>query len=163
MLPLSVAEIGQPQIIKRIGGNPDVKQHLENLSINRLIRICEKTISYPQNQGKKDNDEKQKSICIRFIKEDGGFCPGTCYDPVSSFFLRKQLCFYGGRNFRKSRLNGRRVKDCGRVRDFGSAGPFRSGDYGSTRENRYHRSGSSQRRFFFFHSPSVIDAFRFRK
>ena len=34
MLPLSVAEIGQPQIIKRIGGNPDVKQHLENLGFH---------------------------------------------------------------------------------------------------------------------------------
>ncbi len=34
MLPLSVAELGQPQIIKRIGGNPDVKQHLENLGFH---------------------------------------------------------------------------------------------------------------------------------
>mgnify|MGYP004685784315 FL=1 len=31
MMPLIVADIGSPQIIKRIGGNPEVKQHLENL------------------------------------------------------------------------------------------------------------------------------------
>ena len=30
-MPLIVADIGSPQIIKRIGGNPEVKQHLENL------------------------------------------------------------------------------------------------------------------------------------
>lgn len=31
MMPLIVADIGSPQIIKRIGGNPEVKLHLENL------------------------------------------------------------------------------------------------------------------------------------
>lgn len=31
MMPLIVADMGTPQIIKRIGGNPEVKQHLENL------------------------------------------------------------------------------------------------------------------------------------
>ncbi len=30
-MPLIVADIGSPQIIKRIGGNPEVKLHLENL------------------------------------------------------------------------------------------------------------------------------------
>ena len=40
MLPLSVAEIGQPQIIKRIGGNPDVKQHLENLGFHIGGEVC---------------------------------------------------------------------------------------------------------------------------
>lgn len=34
MIPLSLAEIGQPQIIRKIGGNPDVKQHLETLGFN---------------------------------------------------------------------------------------------------------------------------------
>ena len=28
---LIVADMGTPQIIKKIGGNPEVKQHLENL------------------------------------------------------------------------------------------------------------------------------------
>lgn len=31
MLPLMLAEPGQDNIIKRIGGNPEVKKHLENL------------------------------------------------------------------------------------------------------------------------------------
>ena len=34
MIPLVFAEIGTPQIIKRIGGTPDVKKHLENLGFN---------------------------------------------------------------------------------------------------------------------------------
>ena len=40
MLPLSVAEVGQPQIIKRIGGNPEVKQHLENLGFHIGGEVC---------------------------------------------------------------------------------------------------------------------------
>ena len=31
MMPLSLAEIGEENIIKRIGGKPEVKKHLENL------------------------------------------------------------------------------------------------------------------------------------
>ncbi len=31
MMPLSYAELGQPRIIKRIGGSPDIKKHLEDL------------------------------------------------------------------------------------------------------------------------------------
>ena len=34
MIPLSLAGPGDPQIIKRIGGNPEVRQHLENLGFN---------------------------------------------------------------------------------------------------------------------------------
>ena len=34
MMPLCYAEKGKPQIIKRIGGNPEVKQHLETLGFN---------------------------------------------------------------------------------------------------------------------------------
>ena len=34
MMPLCFAEIGQPQIIKRIGGSPEVKKHLEDLGFN---------------------------------------------------------------------------------------------------------------------------------
>ena len=40
MLPLSMAETGQPQIIKRIGGNPDVRQHLETLGFNVGGEVC---------------------------------------------------------------------------------------------------------------------------
>ncbi|MBO4848556.1 MAG: ferrous iron transport protein A [Clostridia bacterium] len=31
MMPLNYAEPGQPQIIKRIGGSPEIKKHLEDL------------------------------------------------------------------------------------------------------------------------------------
>jgi len=34
MIPLSLAEQGVPQIIKKIGGSPEVRQHLENLGFN---------------------------------------------------------------------------------------------------------------------------------
>ena len=31
MMPLNLANAGEVQIIRRIGGNPEVKKHLENL------------------------------------------------------------------------------------------------------------------------------------
>lgn len=31
MMPLSLAQVGEGNIIKRIGGSPEVKRHLENL------------------------------------------------------------------------------------------------------------------------------------
>ena len=34
MMPLSFAEIGQPLIIRKIGGSPEVKKHLEDLGFN---------------------------------------------------------------------------------------------------------------------------------
>ena len=34
MMPLSFAETGTPQIIKRIGGNPEIKKHLEDLGFH---------------------------------------------------------------------------------------------------------------------------------
>ena len=34
MIPLCLSEEGEPQIIKKIGGSPEVKLHLENLGFN---------------------------------------------------------------------------------------------------------------------------------
>ena len=34
MMPLIYAEAGTPQIVKRIGGTPEVKKHLEDLGFN---------------------------------------------------------------------------------------------------------------------------------
>ena len=31
MMPLALANVGEENIIKKIGGNPEVKKHLENL------------------------------------------------------------------------------------------------------------------------------------
>ena len=34
MMPLCFAEIGTPQIIKKVGGRPETKQHLEGLGFH---------------------------------------------------------------------------------------------------------------------------------
>ena len=34
MIPLCLADQGEPLIIKKIGGSPEVRQHLENLGFN---------------------------------------------------------------------------------------------------------------------------------
>ena len=34
MMPLCFADVGQPQIIKKIGGRPETKQHLADLGVN---------------------------------------------------------------------------------------------------------------------------------
>ena len=34
MMPLTYADVGQPQIIKRIGGSQEVKKHLEDLGFH---------------------------------------------------------------------------------------------------------------------------------
>ena len=41
MLPLTVADAGVENIIKKIGGNPEVKQHLENLGfvVGGTVRV----------------------------------------------------------------------------------------------------------------------------
>ena len=31
MMPIAFANVGKPMIVKRIGGSPEVKKHLENL------------------------------------------------------------------------------------------------------------------------------------
>ena len=33
MMPLALADIGEENIIKKIGGSPEVKKHLENLGL----------------------------------------------------------------------------------------------------------------------------------
>ena len=41
MMPLALANIGEENIIKKIGGKPEVKQHLENLGfvVGGSVRI----------------------------------------------------------------------------------------------------------------------------
>ncbi len=34
MMPLALANVGKENIIKKIGGSPEVKKHLENLGFN---------------------------------------------------------------------------------------------------------------------------------
>ena len=40
VIPLNMADAGRPQIIKRIGGSPEVKKHLENLGFNVGGEVC---------------------------------------------------------------------------------------------------------------------------
>ena len=39
-MPLTFADVGQSQIIKRIGGSPEVKKHLEDLGFHIGGEIC---------------------------------------------------------------------------------------------------------------------------
>ena len=39
MMPLVYAEIGQPQIIRKIGGTPDVKKHLEDMCFTVGVEV----------------------------------------------------------------------------------------------------------------------------
>ena len=39
MMPLNLADIGEPQIIKKIGGSPDVKKHLEDMGFTVGERV----------------------------------------------------------------------------------------------------------------------------
>ena len=34
MIPLNVAAVGEPLIIRKIGGSPEIKKHLEDLGFN---------------------------------------------------------------------------------------------------------------------------------
>ena len=33
-MPLNLADVGEPQIIKKLGGSPEVKKHLEDMGFN---------------------------------------------------------------------------------------------------------------------------------
>ncbi|MBR2523877.1 MAG: ferrous iron transport protein A [Clostridiales bacterium] len=34
MMPLRLADVGEPQMIKKIGGSPEIKKHLEDMGFN---------------------------------------------------------------------------------------------------------------------------------
>ena len=34
MMPLNLADVGEPQILKKLGGSPEVKKHLEDMGFN---------------------------------------------------------------------------------------------------------------------------------
>lgn len=40
MMPLVLANVGEPQIVKRIGGNPEMKRHLEDLGFTVGGEVC---------------------------------------------------------------------------------------------------------------------------
>ena len=40
MMPLALANIGEAQIVKRVGGNPETKRHLEDLGFTVGGEVC---------------------------------------------------------------------------------------------------------------------------
>ena len=70
MMPLSLAEVGEEQIIKKVGGNTEVRQHLENLGFvvggavtlislmngNAIVKVKESRIAI--------NDELARRIMV---------------------------------------------------------------------------------------------------
>ena len=40
MMPLVLASVGEAQIVKRIGGNPETKRHLEDLGFTVGGEVC---------------------------------------------------------------------------------------------------------------------------
>lgn len=67
MMPLVYAEKGQPQIIRRLGGNPEVRKHLEDLGFhvggevsiistfgeNLIVRVKESRVAVSEELAKK--------------------------------------------------------------------------------------------------------------
>ena len=67
MMPLNLADIGQPQIIKRLGGSPEVKKHLEDLGFvvggevsvvsslggNLIVKVRESRVAVSKEQAMK--------------------------------------------------------------------------------------------------------------
>ena len=67
MMPLVYAEKGQPQIIRRLGGSPEVRKHLEDLGFhiggevsiistlgeNLIVRVKESRVAVSEELAKK--------------------------------------------------------------------------------------------------------------
>ena len=57
MMPLALADIGEENTIKKIGGSPDVKKHLENLGFvvggNVIVNIKESRIAISEEMARK--------------------------------------------------------------------------------------------------------------
>ena len=67
MMPLTVADAGEEYVVKRIGGKPEVKQHLENLGFvagagvsvintiagNVIVKVKESRVAISQEMAQK--------------------------------------------------------------------------------------------------------------
>ena len=64
MMPLMFAQVGEENIIKKIGGSPEVKQHLENLGFvvggtvkalggNVIVNVKESRVAISEEMAKK--------------------------------------------------------------------------------------------------------------
>ena len=70
MLPLAMANIGEENIIKRIGGKPDVKQHLADLgfvvggSVSIITRLGENVMSNVKESRVASSAEMAQKIMV---------------------------------------------------------------------------------------------------
>ena len=70
MMPLSLASIGEENIIKKIGGKPDVKKHLEDLgfvvggNVVVIAAMGENVIVNVKNTRIAINDEMARKIMV---------------------------------------------------------------------------------------------------
>ena len=53
MMPLVFAEKEEPQIIKKIGGSPEVKKHLEDLGSNLIVKVKESRVAVSDELARK--------------------------------------------------------------------------------------------------------------
>lgn len=67
MMPLAYADLGQPLIIKKIGGNPEMKKHLEDMGFtvggevsvvssigeNLIVKVKESRVAVSEELAKK--------------------------------------------------------------------------------------------------------------
>ena len=70
MMPLLLANVGEENVIKKIGGSPEVKQHLENLGFvvggnvtivntmggNLIVNVKETRVAVSREMAQKNND-----------------------------------------------------------------------------------------------------------
>ena len=67
MMPLALASVGEEQIIKKVGGSPEVRQHLENLGFvvggtvtvistlagNLIVKVKESRVAVSQEMARR--------------------------------------------------------------------------------------------------------------
>lgn len=66
MMPLMLAQIGEENIIRKIGGSPEIKQHLENLGF-----VVGGTVTDGQRSGRKRHQSTSRSRASRISEGDG--------------------------------------------------------------------------------------------
>ena len=70
MMPLTLANMGEEQIIRKVGGSPEVKKHLEDMGFvpggnvtvvsalggNVIVKVKEARVAISRRNGAQDND-----------------------------------------------------------------------------------------------------------
>ena len=53
MMPLTLANMGEENLIHRVGGSPEVKKHLEDLGGNVIVKVKEARIAISEEMARK--------------------------------------------------------------------------------------------------------------